>query len=169
MPAGRAAAAAAVARGKLYVVGGRTPTELARTAFVYDLETAGGEVRGGPVPREHLAAASVGGRVYALAGRKAGYDTNFGHSRCTTRRGDAGRASRGSVARGEARPPAVGRRILSVGGRSLGTIATVYAYNVRTRRWSRLPDLPTPSHGLGLVVARGGQYALAGPAPRACS
>ena len=33
---------------------------------------------------------------------------------------------------------------------------------MRTRRWSRLADLPTPRHGLGVVAFRGRVYALAG-------
>ena len=30
----------------------------------------------GPTPRQHLAAAAARGRVYVIAGRAAGYDTN---------------------------------------------------------------------------------------------
>jgi hypothetical protein len=42
----------------------------------------------------------------------------------------------------------------------------VYAYDLRARRWSRLPDLPTPRHGLGVVAADGRVWALAGgPVP----
>jgi hypothetical protein len=42
----------------------------------------------------------------------------------------------------------------------------VYAYELRSRRWTRLPDLPTPRHGLGVVAAGGRIWALAGgPAP----
>jgi hypothetical protein len=42
----------------------------------------------------------------------------------------------------------------------------VFAYNPNTRRWSRLPNLPRPRHGLGLVGYRGRAYALAGgPTP----
>ena len=33
---------------------------------------------------------------------------------------------------------------------------------MKKRRWSRLPDLPTPRHGLGVVAYRGRVYALAG-------
>jgi hypothetical protein len=37
----------------------------------------------------------------------------------------------------------------------------VYAY-VRTGRWERLDDLPTPRHGLGVVAHSGRVYAIAG-------
>ena len=43
-----------------------------------------------------------------------------------------------------------------------GTIASVYAYDVRARRWRRMPNLPTARHGLGLVIARSRAYAVAG-------
>jgi hypothetical protein len=47
-----------------------------------------------------------------------------------------------------------------------GTIASVYAYKVAAARWDRLPDLPTPRHGLGVVALRGRVYAVAGgPTP----
>jgi non-specific serine/threonine protein kinase len=38
----------------------------------------------------------------------------------------------------------------------------VYAYEIATRRWRRLPDLPTPRHGLGVVALDGRVYAIAG-------
>jgi hypothetical protein len=52
---------------------------------------------------------------------------------------------------------------VSVGGEEPGgTIRTVFAYNPGTRRWSRIPSLPRPRHGLGLAGYRGRAYALAG-------
>jgi hypothetical protein len=42
----------------------------------------------------------------------------------------------------------------------------VYAYELRTKRWRRLADLPTPRHGLGVVASGGRVYAVAGgPVP----
>jgi hypothetical protein len=38
----------------------------------------------------------------------------------------------------------------------------VWAYDVRARRWARLPDLPTPRHGLGVVALGGRVWAVAG-------
>jgi hypothetical protein len=43
-----------------------------------------------------------------------------------------------------------------------GTIGEVYAYAVGARRWSRLADLPTQRHGLGVVAFRGDVYAIGG-------
>jgi hypothetical protein len=53
--------------------------------------------------------------------------------------------------------------LVSVGGEApLGTIAEVYAYEPRARGWRRLPDLPTPRHGLGVEFVGGRIYAIAG-------
>ena len=72
MPEPRAAAAAAVARGNLYVVGGIGPDGLATRALRLDLRDAPiWSFVPGPVQREHLAAAALGGKVYAIAGRTA--------------------------------------------------------------------------------------------------
>ena len=164
MPGPRAAAGAAIVRGKLYVVGGVAAQGLARSAFVLDLRTRRWTTIPGPTPREHLAATAAGGGVYALAGRRAGLDTNVGilerYTPGTRRwrrlapvphpRGGTGAAAYRSV-------------IVSVGGEEpRGTIASVYAYNVRTGRWRRLADLPTPRHGLGVVAVGARIYTLAG-------
>lgn len=52
---------------------------------------------------------------------------------------------------------------MSVGGEApQGTIRTVYGFDVTRRRWRRLPDLPTPRHGLGVAAVAGRVYAVAG-------
>jgi hypothetical protein len=57
----------------------------------------------------------------------------------------------------------VSGRIVSVGGeRPEGTIRSVYAYELSTKRWRRLADLPSPRHGLGVVAYAGRVYAVAG-------
>jgi hypothetical protein len=38
----------------------------------------------------------------------------------------------------------------------------VFAFDTRTRRWSALPDLPTPRHGLGVVSFGGTVYVIGG-------
>ena len=62
---------------------------------------------------------------------------------------------------------AVDGRIVAIGGEEgQGTIREVEIFNPRTRRWSRLPDMLTPRHGLGAVGYRGRVYAVeGGPAP----
>lgn len=165
LPDARAASAAAIAGGKLYVVGGVDGRRgLARVAFALDLRTGRWSRIPGPGPREHLAAASAGPRVYALGGRSAGIDTNtnrFEVYDARTRRWT--RLAPVPQARGGTGAALVNGRIVSVGGeRPQGTIRSVYAYELRTKRWRRLADLPTPRHGLGVVAHAGRVYAVAG-------
>lgn len=159
-----AAAAAATAAGKLYVVGGRTTRGLALTTLVLDLRTLRWTRLAGTTPREHLAATALGGLVYAVAGRRAGYDTNLALVEAldpATRRWR--KVPPVPSARGGTGAAAIAGRIVSVGGEApSGTIGDVWAYSVRTRRWSRLPDLPTPRHGLGVVALGGRLWAIAG-------
>jgi len=159
-----AAAAAATADGTVWVVGGRTRDGLATTMLALDLRTLRWRVARGPEPREHLAATALGGRVYAIGGRRAGYDTNL----ATVQAYDP-RTSRWSrlpdlpAPRGGTGAAAIAGRIVSVGGESpAGTERTVWALRPSTRRWARLPDLPTPRHGLGVVALAGRVWVVAG-------
>jgi len=43
-----------------------------------------------------------------------------------------------------------------------GTDRAVWALRPGTRRWLRLPDLPTPRHGLGVVGLGGRVWVVAG-------
>jgi len=163
-PAGRAAAGAAVAEGKLYVVGGIGPGGLARTALVFDFATSRWSTMTGPTPREHLATASIGGRVYALAGRLAGIDTNLALLEVYTP-GQRGWRKLRPIPhpRGGTGVTVLGSDLVSVGGEEpSGTIASVYAYGTRSGDWRRLTDLGTPRHGLGVVTAAGRVYAIGG-------
>jgi N-acetylneuraminic acid mutarotase len=165
MPEARgAAAAAATSAGSLYVVGGRTGTGLATRALALDLRTLRWRSVRGPTPREHLAATAHAGLVYAVGGRKAGYDTNLRAFEAFDPRTGRWRALPAlPSARGGTGAAALAGRIVSVGGEEpAGTIASVFAYDVRQRRWSRLQDLPTPRHGLGVVALAGRVWAVAG-------
>ena len=78
MPSPRAAAGAAFSRGKLYVMGGVGPSGLARLgARVRPGESGAGGRSPGPTPREHLGVTAARGRVFVVAGRTAGFDTNL--------------------------------------------------------------------------------------------
>jgi non-specific serine/threonine protein kinase len=165
LPDARAAAAAAIAGGRLYVLGGVDSRRgLARIAFAFDLRTGRWARIPGPSPREHLAAAASGTRVFALGGRSAGIDTNtarFESYDTLTRRWT--RLAPVPQARGGTGAALVNGRIVSIGGEQpQGTIRSVYAYELRTKRWRRLVDLPSPRHGLGVVATGGRVYAVAG-------
>lgn len=165
LPAPRAAAGAAIARGRLYIVGGvRSPGTLARVAFVFDLRRKRWNTIKGPTPREHLAASALGGKVYAVAGRLGGIDTN--QTRVEVLDGTWRAVTPLPEARGGTGATAVAGRLVSVGGEApSGTIASVYAYMPASKRWDRLPDLPTPRHGLA-VVAVGSRVFVIGGGPK---
>jgi non-specific serine/threonine protein kinase len=159
-----AAAAGATAAGKLYVVGGRDADGLATRALVLDLRTLRWSTVRGPTPREHLAAAVARGVVYAVAGRRAGIDTNLAAFEAFDPRTGRWRAlAPVPEPRGGTGAATIAGRIVSVGGEAPeGTIASVYAYDLASRRWERLPDLPTPRHGLGVVSHSGRVWVIAG-------
>jgi non-specific serine/threonine protein kinase len=159
-----AAAAAATAAGRLYVVGGRDEDGLATTALVLDLKTLRWSTAPGPTPREHLAAVAARGVVYALAGRKAGIDTNLRTFEAYDPRARRWRRLPPVPSpRGGTGAAAIAGRIVSVGGEEpAGSIASVFAFDLDTRRWSPLPDLPTPRHGLGVVALGGRVWAIGG-------
>ena len=168
MPETRGAAAGAVAGDTFYVVGGVTATplgrELASKTLALDLTTGRWRTIAGPTPREHLAATAWRGRVYALGGRLAGYDTNLAYAEvydpATSR---WRRLAPIPEARGGTGAAAIAGRVVSIGGEApSGTIRRVYAYDLKMRRWRRLADLPTPRHGLGVVALGGRVRVLAG-------
>jgi N-acetylneuraminic acid mutarotase len=168
MPFARAAAGAGVARGKIVVAGGVTSgaTRLARNALAFDLRTRRWAVVPGPSPREHLGVTSLGGVVYAVAGRTSGLDTNLLTFE-SYRPGDRAwrRLQPVPDPRGGTGAAALAGHVVSVGGEEpAGTIAEVLAYRVADRRWVRLADLPTPRHGVG-VAALGGRVYVVGGGP----
>jgi N-acetylneuraminic acid mutarotase len=166
LPEPRAAAGAAIVGRTLYVVGGVAEGGLAQRALALNLLTRRWSRIPGPKPREHLGVSSLGGRVYAIAGREAG--TNFDAFQVYS---PARRAwtslRRVPETRGGTDSASVGRLVVSAGSESsAGTSAAVYAFDVRTRRWRRLPDLPTARHGLGVLGFAGRVYAIGGgPTP----
>lgn len=66
-------------------------------------------------------------------------------------------------ARGGIAAATISGHIVVLGGEeSAGTIREVEMFDAREREWSRLPDLPTPRHGLGAVARNGHVYAIEG-------
>ena len=167
LPFPRAAAGAAVARGKIVVAGGVarvSGARLARNALSFDLRRRRWAIVPGPTPREHLGVTALAGTVYAVAGRTSGLDTNVTHFQ-SYRPGDRSWRTLPAVpdARGGTGATALGGRIVSVGGEEpSGTIGEVYAYVVSSGRWLRLEDLPTPRHGLGVAAFAGRVFVIGG-------
>lgn len=165
LPEARAAAAAGVMGDRLYVVGGVRPGGLARVGLVLDLRRpTRWRAIPGPRPREHLAAAALGGRVYAVGGRTAGIDTNLTTVEAYDPRENRwSRVARLPSARGGTGVAAAAGRLVSVGGEEpAGTIASVWGLRPGARAWQRLPGLPTPRHGLGVAAVGRTVYVVAG-------
>ncbi|MDQ2981679.1 MAG: galactose oxidase, partial [Actinomycetota bacterium] len=104
--------------------------------------------------------------AYAVAGREAGTNFDAFQAYLPARRAWV-TLPRVPETRGGTDAASVGPLVVSAGSESAqGTSGGVYAYDVRTRRWRRLPNLPTPRHGLGVVALGGRVYVVAGgPTP----
>lgn len=171
LPTARAAAASVVLRGRWYVLGGVAPGGLARRMLVYDFGSGRWSSAPGPSPRQHLAAATAAGTIFAAGGRSGGADSNLS----TFERYDppTGRWTRlvpVPEARGGTGLAAVGRLLVSVGGETTArTLGEVYGYDVDAAAWRSLAPLPTPRHGLAVVAVGRRVYAVAGGTEPGCS
>lgn len=170
-PTPRAAHAAAVIGGRLYVAGGANSSGSLRSMEVYDFARA--RWRSGPPfpgpPRNHTTGIASGGRFYVIAGRDAenltAVDRYDPRTRRWRRMRDIGTA-RGGIASARVRDG----RIVVFGGEQLGpggtTIREVEGFDPHRNRWRPLPDMPTPRHGLGGASLGNRVYALlGGPQP----
>jgi N-acetylneuraminic acid mutarotase len=165
MPDGRAAGAAAIASGKLYVLGGVSlEGTLAEDMLVLDLAHGSWSSEVGPTPREHLAAASAGGIVYALAGRLGDLESNLDlFEAFSPATGSWTRLAPVPYPRGGTGAAVSRGLVVTVGGEEAGgTIGSVYAYDIAQARWRRLPSLPTPRHGLGVVAVKSRVFVVGG-------
>jgi non-specific serine/threonine protein kinase len=166
-PTPRAAHAAAAMGGRLYVAGGANDSGSLRSLEIYNFARhrwSAGPDFPGPA-RNHTTGVASGGRFYVLAGRDA---QNFAAAERYNprRRRWEGlpdmRTARGGIASARLRDG----RIVVFGGEELepggGTISDVELFDPRRRRWTRLPDMRTPRHGLGGVAFGNRVYAVEG-------
>jgi non-specific serine/threonine protein kinase len=160
----RAAAGAGFANGKIVVAGGIAAGRLAKAALSFDIRTRRWKAIPGPTPREHLGVTSLAGRVYAVAGRTGGLDTNLLDFE-SYRPGDRGWTRLPPVPdpRGGTGAAGLNGQIVSVGGEEAqGTIAEVLTYRIAERRWVPLDNLRTPRHGLGVAAFGGRVFVIGG-------
>jgi N-acetylneuraminic acid mutarotase len=166
-PTPRAAHAAAVVEGRLYVAGGANDSGSLRSLEIYDF--ARRRWRSGPSfpgpARNHTAGVASGGWFYVLAGRDGGNlaaAERFHPRRRVWRRLPDMAVARSGIAAVRVRDG----RIVVFGGEQLGaggsTIADVELFDPSARRWRRLPDLRTPRHGLGGAALGNRVYAIEG-------
>jgi hypothetical protein len=149
-------------------MGGVDPNGLAKNGLEYDPARRRWRTIPGPTPREHLGVTAGRGRVFVVAGRTAGFDTNLDLVEAySPRTGRWTTLAPVPGTRGGTGATSTGRYLVSAGGEATpGTIKEVYALDLDTNRWRRLPDLPTPRHGLGVAYTNGRVYVVAGgPTP----
>jgi N-acetylneuraminic acid mutarotase len=170
-PTPRAAHALAAIRGRLYAAGGANDSGSLDSLEIYDIRRrrwSGGPSFPGPA-RNHTTGVASGGLFYVIGGRDPG-DLPAAERYDPRRRAweelpplRTARAGIASVRLRDGRIVVFGGERLEPGGT---TIAEVELFDPRRRRWSPLPDLRTPRHGLG-GVARGRRvYAIeGGPTP----
>jgi non-specific serine/threonine protein kinase len=161
----RGAAAAAVVGGKIVVVGGQADQKLVRETEVFDGKRWT-DVAEMPTPREHLGAASDGRYLYAVGGRELSADKNvpalerYDPADDSWTELDDMPENVGSVGAAY-----VDGLVIAVGGESVTEpFDTVQAFDVRSKRWSELPALPAPRHGVAVAALGDSLFAIGGAA-----
>jgi non-specific serine/threonine protein kinase len=170
-PTPRAAHALAVIGHRLYAAGGANAAGSLRSLEIYDFARrrwSRGPSFPGPA-RNHTTGVATGGRFYVLAGRTTENLAAAERYNPLRRRWESLpplRTPRGGIASArlsDGRIAVFGGEQLSAGGT---TIAEVELFDPRTRRWSSLPAMRTPRHGLGGAALGRRVFAIeGGPRP----
>lgn len=157
----RGAVGAVVHDGKLYVAGGKGLAAARKQFDVYDPKTDRWTALPDlPNPREHLGAAVVGTKFYAVGGRyvlQPAYIRRTDVFDFTTRRWTSiAPIPRG---RGGLAVAAAGTDVYAFGGEGLGpSFAHVDKLDTRTGRWSQEPPMTHARHGVQAAVSDGKVY-----------
>ena len=166
MPTSRSAAAPVVLDGKIYVAGGRPPR--VHDFAVYDPKADRWETLPDlPTQRNHIIGAAINGRVYVAGGRLEG---GFQSEKTTAFEVFDPKTRRWTVAA----PMLKGRSGMNGvmafgcfhvwgGEHATGMFPDHDVYDPRADKWVKLPDMPTPVHGVtgasfvdGLIWVTGG-------------
>ncbi len=195
MPTKRGAAAAAALNGKIYVIGGatmmpgsnETSIHPARRHMVvgameeYDPATNTWTQRNAlPTPRNHHVVAAAGGRIWVIGGRigaafiTSGSNTDIVEGYDPSSDTWTPPRDRMPTPRSASAFAVYKDKIIVAGGefqdrRMLGAFRAVEAYDPAVNRWSILPSMPNPRHGLAGGVVGDRFYAVSGDAQSASS
>ena len=174
MPTERGALAAAVINGKIYAVGG------ARKSFFRLVNSGANEVYDPamdqwkalaptPTPRDHLAASSYQGKLYAIGGRvNVSYRNNLDANEVfDPKTGSWTSLKPLPTPRSGITSQVLNGKIHVLGGESgEGTFTENEAYDPTTDDWVTKRPMPEGRHGLGSAVADGELHILnGGPKP----
>ena len=166
MPTARSAGAAVVIDGKIYVAGGRPP----RGADFAVCDPAKDEwttLPNLPTQRNHLMALGHEGKLYVVGGRFEGGFTSLGADAVEIFDPKTGVWTKGAAmpkARGGLNGVVANGCMHFFGGEfATGVHPDHHVYHPRTDRWTSLPDMPMPVHGVtglhfqdGLIYLPGG-------------
>ncbi|HTK59889.1 MAG TPA: kelch repeat-containing protein [Candidatus Baltobacteraceae bacterium] len=162
----RGASAAATLDGTLYVMGGVTTAGPDDAFEYYDVPRSGWNgLKSMSTARLDLAAASAGGRIFALGGRKGSVAKSLG----TVEAYDPKKQiweSAPDMAVPRSAHAAVARDglIYVLGGASKeGVVEEVEIFDTKKNAWSTMPlPMPNPRHGLAAVAWKDRIYAIGG-------
>jgi N-acetylneuraminic acid mutarotase len=170
MPTARGAHAVAVVGDSFHAIGGASRfgggrPELVDAHEVFDPKRDTWETRPPfPDPRDHLAAAAIGDRLFVVGGRKLSLATNSARLDIFDER--AGAWSRGPdmpTARGGIAAASTDGLVFVFGGeQTSGTFDDNESYDPEQRVWRAGPAMPTARHGVGAGVIHGGVAVVGG-------
>jgi hypothetical protein len=164
LPAPRGALAAAAADdGTIVAFGGVSAGAIVATTVVLRADATAWE--DGPSldePREHLAATTIDGRVYAVAGRVASLESNKRTVESWDASGREGSWRREPSLSDTRGGTAAAGRCVAGGEEPGGTIASIECLNDDGDAWVGVADLTTARHGLAVVALAGNLHVIAG-------
>lgn len=171
MPTSRSAGGVAVIDNKIYVAGGRPPrgSDFAVYDPAADMWAVLPEL---PTQRNHLAVVAIDGKVFVAGGR---YGAGFNSEKTAALEIYEPAARRWSVGpplpapRGGVAGVTANGCLYVIGGEGntsdpRGLFDQNEVYNPRTNTWTRLPAMPTPTHGLVGAAFVNGRIHLPGGA-----
>lgn len=168
MPTARGALSVTEHDGKLYAIGGYDQKANNAQVEVYDPARNVWTTAASP-PRDHLAAAAVAGKIYAIGGRVNGdYSQNLALVEMYDPAVDRWtRVSDLPTARSGITAAVVEGKIYVFGGEgAAGTFNQNEVYDPEQNKWQTMLPMPTARHGLGSAVVQGRIYVISGgPTP----
>lgn len=156
--------------GKLYAIGGYDRKANSSAVEVYDPARDSWTTAAPlPTPRDHLATATVAGKIYAIGGR---VDGDYSRNLATVERYDPAidwwmRDVDLPTARSGITAAVLEGKLYVMGGEgAVGTYQENEAYDPVRGAWQRMAPMPTARHGLGSAAVQGRIYVITGgPTP----
>ncbi|MGB7588397.1 MAG: kelch repeat-containing protein [Solirubrobacterales bacterium] len=166
LPTVRSDLSAVAIGGSAYVLGGYDGTALVDSV----LETSDGssfnQVATLPVPGRYMAAAALGGRIYAFGGQTVAGEATNAIQEVDPRGGSAHLIGRLPVAISRATAVAIAGRIYLLGGEAGGSVTDrIWSFDPSTRRVTPAGQLPQPVANAAGAVVGPAAYLIGGTGP----